>query len=608
MTEPIVLGATAAARCPVKTQHAFTPVPPQGRSPEFDPDSYRPDAAAEARWASRQEHRERVLDGWVRQVPGALDLRGLDEEPVGVRVAACRRALLDGSPSIVSGTLPVDLDGGRIGTPDLLLRGPDQAGGRPGYYPVVVKWHRIIHRLRPPREGEPAAEPAPPTEGLRYGTLHAPGPERHAPLVGYRPRLLSREHDFLQLAHYVRMLAAAGFAAPGRVWAGVVGTDEPLEEIEAACLAEHFDSCGLGGSVITWVDLAEPTIRIRSFTDPQGWALRPLLERYDDEHHFRLAIAETARRHTGRREDPPLLVEPIVNDECATCPWWRQCRSRLDDDDISLRIERGRLDAREIMTLRRADVVTVPQLAGTDVEPFLMRYLPQVRHRPDAEQRLRTAARRARMLVADRAFERESDGPIEVPAAEVEVDFDLETAFDGRIYLWGFRVHAGSEPPCVRQFASFADLDEAGETALAREALGWLRDLVREPSDSAPRRVRVYHYSGFEVAMLKALAARGDDVLTWAAGYAEREFVDLLQVIKMHFFGASGLGLKSIARHAGFRWRDADPGGANSQIWFSEAVHGTAESDRELARRRILEYNEDDVAATAWLRAWLRAQ
>ncbi len=36
-------------------------------------------------------------------------------------------------------------------------------------------------------------------------------------------------------------------------------------------------------------------------------------------------------------------------------------------------------------------------------------------------------------------------------------------------------------------------------------------------------------------------------------------------------------------------------------------MHGAA-VDRALARRRVLEYNEDDVVATGWLREWLRAQ
>jgi len=97
-------------------------------------------------------------------------------------------------------------------------------------------------------------------------------------------------------------------------------------------------------------------------------------------------------------------------------------------------------------------------------------------------------------------------------------------------------------------------------------------------------------------------------LLDWAAGYAEEHFVDLLEIVKAHYFGVSGLGLKLMAGHVGFSWRDDDPGGLNSQLWFAEAVHGATNEVRAQARRRVLEYNEDDVTATNQVRAWLRAQ
>jgi predicted RecB family nuclease len=121
--------------------------------------------------------------------------------------------------------------------------------------------------------------------------------------------------------------------------------------------------------------------------------------------------------------------------------------------------------------------------------------------------------------------------------------------------------------------------------------------------------VAVFHYSGYEVAKISELARREhDELLDWAAGYAEEHFVDLLEIVKGHYFGVSGLGLKLMARHVGFSWRDDDPGGLNSQLWFAEAVHGATAELRAQARRRVLEYNEDDVAATNHVRAWLRAQ
>ena len=210
------------------------------------------------------------------------------------------------------------------------------------------------------------------------------------------------------------------------------------------------------------------------------------------------------------------------------------------------------------------------------------------------------------MLRDDVAFARETTGDIAFPAADVEVDLDIESAADGRIYLWGFGVHdrRRSEPPTYSHVSSFADLDADAELDLARRAFGWLRSLV-ETSGS----VRVYHYSGYEPSAIRTLANRapGDPLLAWAAEYAEAEFVDLYEVVKTHYFGVNGLGLKAIAQHAGFRWRDDDPGGLNSQRWFADAVHDPDAAARDAARTRVLEYNEDDVAATAVLRAWLRS-
>ena len=109
--------------------------------------------------------------------------------------------------------------------------------------------------------------------------------------------------------------------------------------------------------------------------------------------------------------------------------------------------------------------------------------------------------------------------------------------------------------------------------------------------------------------MLKALADRTEDpLLRWGADYAEHEFVDLLEIIKTHYFGVSGLGLKSIAQYAGFRWRDADPGGLNSQTLVRRR---RARQRRVTASRPVAacwSTTRTTSSATGWLRAWLRAQ
>ena len=201
-----------------------------------------------------------------------------------------------GADVIIGGCLPVDCEGHRVGYPDLLVRGADRVDDSATYHPVEVKWHKIIERAQPPHD---AAEP----RTLRYSTLDQPTPSAAHCVSGYGLRIGSRTADFLQLAHYYRMLEACGFG-PAQPLVGVIGTDDLFEE-----------------PVLAWADLQQLQVRAFSRSSPEGWRLRSLLERYDHEHAFRIKIAAVAQLQTGRPDqDPELLVRPIVNKECSALP------------------------------------------------------------------------------------------------------------------------------------------------------------------------------------------------------------------------------------------------------------------------------------------------
>lgn len=577
----ILLDEYAARSCPVKTQNAFNPTvsletPDQRASVEAN------EGLTEL-FDGGTQFQMAVLEQLINSCAGRIvDLRQLAASTREVQTEACVRAMSSGAQVIIGGSLPVDLPGHRIGSPDLLVRGADRQNGSPAYHPVEVKWHRIMAHSRP-AEGN-TEEP----RVLRYSTLADPRAEAALGIAGYELRIGSRLADFLQLAHYSRMLQACGFGAEPAL-AGVIGTDDLFET-----------------PVLVWADLADPQVRTFSRTSPEGWRLRSFLERYDYEHAFRLKIAAVAQQQTGRPDqDSELLVRPIVNRECPRCQWWEHCLPQLDPDDVSLRLDKTPLDMREIATLRQHGITTITDLGDADLDQLMEWYLPEVTHREGAEGRIRVAARRARMLLDGISFDRETTGPIEMPQAEVEIDLDIESSVDGRIYLWGFLIQqTGRSGAVYSEFSRFDDLDDRAEAALAVDAFTWLRSIV----ESTPS-VVVFHYSGYEIAKIIELARREhDELLDWAAAYAEEHFVDLLEVVKAHYFGVSGLGLKLMARHVGFRWRDEDPGGLNSQLWFAEAVHGETAEIRAQARRRVLEYNEDDVTATSQVREWLRAQ
>ena len=81
---------------------------------------------------------------------------------------------------------------------------------------------------------------------------------------------------------------------------------------------------------------------------------------------------------------------------------------------------------------------------------------------------------------------------------------------------------------------------------------------------------------------------------------ASPRWVDLYRVFDSQLITGDRIGLKVVAGLAGFKWRDDDPDGAQSMVWYEQAVKGDEE-----ARQRLLAYNEDDVRATSALRDWM---
>ncbi len=566
-----VLDAYAARSCPVKTQNLFLPGLTR---PEVD------ESLAEA-FSGGQAWSASVLGQLLKRYDGSVvDCRPLRDQPWQTQVDATLAALADGVGAVIGALLPLDLAGHRSGRIDVLVRGEDRPDGRPGYNPVIVKAHRMTERITP----------GPNHTSLPVSSMAEPhlSDAWHVPTLGIR--VTSREGDLLQLAHTWRLLEAAEMAAGGERFGGIVGTD--------AIGALN------GQAGITWVDLDRKLIRTFSRTAAAGWTKRSALERYDHEHQFRVKVARIAIRHVGGDDDPPLVVTPIRVRECSRCVWWETCRPQLGDDDLSLRIAKSPLDVREIAVLRRLGVSTLTDLATVDLDAFLPGYLPEVAHRSGSEERLRTAARRARLMVDGVELEQVAD--VVVPQADLEIDLDIETSSDDRVYLWGFLLHdraAGEEPTYV-EFSDFTDLSSGDEAALAADALTWLRRVVEE----APGAVRIYHYSSYEIQRIQRFAqVSPKPVFAWAEDLTRTSFCDLFEVVRAGFFGVYGLGLKQVA-HAGpgFEWRDDDPSGLNSQTWFDDAVHAESESARDEAKARVLAYNEDDVRATHALRAWLR--
>lgn len=548
-----LLDPYAARNCPVKTFNAFDPGTPKPEKPL--------DESLLEAFSGGSEFRESVLETLCRGGE-VIDLRDEGHPP-----AETLAAMDAGAPVIVGGHLPVDVPGHRCGHPDALVRGDDRPDGRPGYWPLRVKPYRLLEKQRNANE-------------LRASALNSPTVLE--PLPGFRFRSY-RQGVLLELAHHWRLLQACGRAAASPV-AGAIGFDD-----------QHK-------GMIVWVPLELRFLRTFSRTSASGHRLRSALERYDHEYGFRVHVAQQAMGREPGDPRPP-VVRPIRVPECEWCAWWETCRPRMDDDDISLRISKTPLDVRELQTLMGLGITTVSQLADADVEALLPDYLPLTAHRDRSEARLRTAARRARMLKRGVALEKVSVEPIGVPRAPVEVDLDIETDDSDRTYLWGVLLtDRATGKQKYQHFSAFSHLSPSGEQELAANFARWLVRLARMHPD-----LLVYHYSDYEVVHLRRLAQRsGHPDLMAACDLIKGHFVDLFQLVRDNFVAVDGLGLKVVAtKGAGFSWRDEEPGGLNSQAWFATAVDGGNAAERRAARRRVLEYNEDDVRATWHVREWM---
>lgn len=589
MAEPdFFLDAYAARSCPVKTHNAYDQAPPAPAGPV---EPLEPSEALREQFAGGEDFADRVL-ATLAALPGTVDLRPLADAPVSDRLAACERAMATGAPIVLGGLVRRDAAGHRSGVPKAWLRGANQGDGRPGYHPLLVKRHKVAER-----RGQSRASRRQLGALLRVAPLTGPGFSQAVEQVNwsFRPH---RQDDLLEACHHWRLLRAAGWASPTTPRAALVGTDTYPDPDEGRAADEV---------PVFWVELSVPFLRTFSRTADSGWVLRSPLDRYDHEFGFRVDVARAALRRTGGADDPTPMVRPIRVPECDRCQWWERCRPQLHDEDLSLRIDATPLDVREIRALRRLGVETLTDLLTVDLDQLLPAYLPEVTHRAGAERRVRLAARRAGMLSSGVTLDRSTAGPIEIPEAEIEVDFDIENSREDHVYLWGFLVHdrSSDQPPHYVEFSDWGPMEGAGEAALAVRAMSWLRGLVL-----SGRSVRVFHYSDHETRYLQQLAQRsGAPDLVWATEWAGRGFVDLLEAVRQHYVGTRGLGLKVVATEGpGFRWRDEDPGGLNSQTWYEEAVHGPTTEVRSAARERVLAYNEDDVVATWHVRRWLRAQ
>ena len=212
--------------------------------------------------------------------------------PTSERERRTVAALSSGAQRVWGAVLPRDLDAGRRGSVELLVR------RGPGWVPVLVVNHRVT---------DPGA-------GARTSGLHT-----WAPVLDATRTPRSHPRDQLRLAHLTRLLEHAGHAGDEQV-GGVVGLD-------ADCVLVH--------------DLAAPTWPPTPDA-PQG---RSTLAEHDARFADRRAVADGLVPTVARRIG-----------ECRTCPWWPHCSAELAQvHDVSLVVRGGQVDALNALGVHTLD-------------------------------------------------------------------------------------------------------------------------------------------------------------------------------------------------------------------------------------------------------------
>jgi len=170
------------------------------------------------------------------------------------------------------------------------------------------------------------------------------------------------------------------------------------------------------------------------------------------------------------------------------------------------------------------------------------------------------------------------------PAVDTEIYFDIEDdPTRGVTYLYGLlEVKQGQEP----QFRYFLALRPEDEEQTIRAFWDYLRNT---------HLAAYYVYSHKERTTLKKLMERYELSNDVFEKYVKAEY-DLYQnlIVEYSDWPTFSYGIKFIAKEIGFSWRDPDPSGVNSIVWYNDYL---ANPSRQDVLNRILQYNEDDCRA-----------
>jgi predicted RecB family nuclease len=359
-------------------------------------------------------------------------------------------------------------------------------------------------------------------------------------------------------------------------------------------------------SRLWWLDLASPTYS------------RSNLSAYDAFYRERVDALSALDEWFDLGGVFP--TSPYWHRECLTCEFSEHCHGELEAiDDVSLTRftsidQQSALRAHGIHTrnqLARLDPVRARSARAKSAVPAALVGVEDGLGRKF--DRLDELIYRARSHVRDSALRILDPSLMGCPTADVEVDVDMES-YDDATYLWGANVTLNAPVDgLVEGYTTFVEWGELTRGAEARNFAAfwtWLTSL-RQISQWQGRSFAAYCFwaQAEDGAMNRAVATavEGGPTLQDLNEFRQLSppaWIDLHDLAKAQIQTAGQLGLKQLAASAGFQWRDVNPSGEASMLWYEVATRDD-DAEAAISRQRILDYNEDDCRATKSLRDWL---
>lgn len=475
----------------------------------------------------------------------------------------------NGAELILQPRLANDLVGRRRASVNVLIR-VGRVDERFIYAPILIKNNEIL---------ETAA-----TRRILEGSLASLLPSEAAYTDGVGPRsTLTVTRNGIALAHATRVL-------------GTIGHDDPSARV--AMIDRHRR--------VWWFDLASTNYP------------RFNLANYDEHYAQRLAVLEAHDQWIEEKGDFP--TSPYWHRECPECPYSSHCEAQLEEsDDVSLTRftsleqqvvlheqgidSRGQLARLDPKRARQARTKVPTPHVDFEHEDFLGRTIDKL---DELIYRSRAHVRESSLRIIDSSL-------MGCPTADVEVDVDMES-YDERTYLWGARVVLNRPVEDVRSgyqaFVEWGELTAESEARVFADFWSWFSDLrARCREQNLTICAYCFWAQAEDGAMNRAVATAlqggpSKEDLDDFRRTSPSQWIDLHELAKRQIQTEGPLGLKQLAGAAGFEWRDANPSGEASMLWYEVATGGDP-SAVAASRQRILEYNEDDCRATKALRDWL---